>query len=180
MGKVGFGQPDDGVIQTCYLVENIRGAIHHYASRLKIGPWFLLEHFTGIDPIYRGKPSRADVAIAMSFAGHMNIELIQPNNDAPSVYREHIERHGFGFHHWGIATWHFDRDVERFRQSGHELVFLAGVPSGGRVGYMDTTNILPGYTEFIELGGAFEDVFGRFYRASIDWDGREPIRSFIG
>ena len=41
----------------------------------------------------------------MSFAGHMNIELIQPLNDAePSVYREWIEKRGYGFHHWGRAT----------------------------------------------------------------------------
>ena len=53
------------------------------------------------------------------------------------------------------------------------------VPSGGRVGYMDTTGVLPGYTELIELGGAFEEVFGRFYRASLGWDGKNPIRSFI-
>ena len=33
----------------------------------------------------------------MAFAGHMNIELIQPNNSAPSVYREVIERRGYGF-----------------------------------------------------------------------------------
>jgi hypothetical protein len=44
---------------------------------------------------------------------------------------------------------------------------------------MDTTNVLPGYTELIELGGAFEDVFSRFYRASIGWDGKDPVRSFI-
>jgi hypothetical protein len=31
----------------------------------------------------------------------------------------------------------------------------------------------------IELGGAFEEVFGRFYRASINWDGKDPFRSFI-
>ena len=98
---------------------------------------------------------------------------------APSVYRELIERRGYGFHHWGVGTWHFDRDVERYRAAGHELAFVAKVPSGGRVGYMDTTAQLPGFVEFIELGGAFEPVFNRFYRASIGWDGQEPIRSFI-
>lgn len=180
MGQVGFGQPDDGIIQTSYVVPNVHAAIEQWTSKLRVGPWFLLEHFSGLDPVYRGGPSQADVAIAMSFAGHMNIELIQPNNDAPSVYREHVDRRGWGFHHWGMATWHFDREVERYRKNGHDLVFLAGVPSGGRVGYMDTTNVLPGYTEFIELGGAFEEVFGRFYRASIGWDGRDPIRPFIG
>lgn len=180
MGQVGFGQPDSGIIQTSYVVADINRAIEQWISRLHVGPWFLLDKFTGNDPVYRGQPSGAEIAIAMSFAGHMNIELIQPLNDAPSVYREVIDRRGYGFHHWGIASWHFDRDVEYYRSRGHELAFLAGVPSGGRVGYMDTTDVLPGFTELIELGGAFEEVFGRFYRASIDWDGRDPLRPFIG
>ncbi|MBV8854675.1 MAG: VOC family protein [Sinobacteraceae bacterium] len=179
MGQVGFGQPDDGIIQTSYIVPDIHQAMRHWVEKLRVGPWFLLEHFTGVDPVYRGQASRADVAIAMSFAGHMNIELIAPNNDAPSVYSEHAQRVGWGFHHWGMATWQFDDDVARYRAAGHELVFLAKVPSGGRVGYLDTTGVLPGYTEFIELGGAFEEVFGRFYRASIGWDGKDPVRSFI-
>lgn len=179
MGLVSFGQPDDGIIQMSYVVEDMSRAIDHWVTKLKVGPWFLLDHFTGEEPQYRGQPSQADVAIAMGFAGHMNIELIQPNNTSPSVYREVIERRGYGFHHWGLGTWHFDRDVERYRAAGHELAFLAKVPSGGRVGYMDTTAQLAGFVELIELGGAFETVFNRFYRASIGWDGQEPIRSFI-
>ena len=78
-----------------------------------------------------------------------------------------------------MATWSFDAAVARYQRDGYELAFLAAVPSGGRVGYMDTTAVLPGFTELIELGGAFEEVFGRFYRASIDWDGKDPVRSFI-
>jgi len=179
MGQVGFGQPDDGVIQMAYVVADLRAAMTQWSSKLKVGPWFVLEHFTGVDPVYRGQPSRADVALAMSFAGHMNIELIQPNNGAPSVYGEMIERRGHGFHHWGVATWSFDAAVARYQRDGYELAFLAAVPSGGRVGYMDTTAVLPGFTELIELGGAFEEVFGRFYRASINWDGKDPVRSFI-
>jgi hypothetical protein len=179
MGQVGFGQPDDGVIQMAYVVADLHAAMTQWSSKLKVGPWFVLEHFTGVDPLYRGQPSRADVALAMSFAGHMNIELIQPKNDAPSVYREMIERRGHGFHHWGVATWKFDAAVARYQRDGYELAFLAAVPTGGRVGYMDTTAVLPGFTELIELGGAFEEVFGRFYRASINWDGKDPVRSFI-
>lgn len=179
MGLVGFGQPDDGIIQMAYVVSDIRAAMNHWVEKLKVGPWFLLDHFTGNDPKYRGADSKADVALAMSFAGHMNIELIQPNNDEPSVYREWIERRGYGFHHWGRATSNFDRDVQQYRAAGHELAFLAGVPSGGRVAYMDTTATLPGYVEFIEIGGMFEPVFNRFYRESIGWDGSSPVRSFI-
>ena len=179
MGLVGFGQPDDGVVQMCYLVPDIQAAMSRWVEKLNVGPWFLLDHFTGTDPQYRGRPSTADVSLAMSFAGHMNVELIQPNDAEPSVYREWIERRGYGFHHWGRATAHFDRDVKRYQDDGHDLVFIAGVPSGGRVAYMDTTAVLPGYVEFIELGAGFESTFSRFYRASIGWDGADPVRPFI-
>ena len=179
MGQVGFGQPDDGVIQMCYLVPDIHAAMRHWIAKLGVGPWFLLDHFTGTNPKYRGSDSKADVALAMSFAGHMNIELNQPNDEHPSVYREWIEKRGYGFHHWGRAPHHYERDVARYQEAGHELVFLAGVPSGGSVAYMDTTALLPGYVEFIEIGPGFEAVFGRFHRASIGWDGTDPVRSFI-
>jgi hypothetical protein len=179
MGLVGFGQPDDGIIQMCYVVPDIRAAMNTWVSNLNVGPWFLLDHFTGVNPRYRGSDSTADSALAMSFAGHMNIELIQPNNDAPSVYKEWIDRHGYGFHHWGRGTNNFDRDVELYRSAGHELVFICSVPSGGRVAYMDTTSELPGYVELIELGAGFETTFSRFYRASIGWGGEDPVRSFI-
>jgi hypothetical protein len=179
MGQVGFGQPDDGIIQMAYVVPDLRAAIGQWIQTLHVGPWFVLEHFTGEDPVYRGQPSRVEWALAMGFAGHMNIELIQPTNDAPSVYREMIERRGYGFHHWGVATWDFDAAVAKYERAGYPLAFRLAVPSGGRVGYMDTTAVMPGYTELIELGGAFEEVFGRFYRASLGWDGKDPIRSFI-
>ena len=73
----------------------------------------------------------------------------------------------------------FDQDVEHYRSAGHDLAFIAKVPSGGRVAYMDTTRELPGYVELIELGAGFEELFSRFYRASIGWDGADPVRSFI-
>lgn len=178
MSLLNFGQPDDGIVQMAYVVEDIHSAMKQWVEQLKVGPWFLLEHFTGVEPSYRGKPSEADVAIAMSFAGHMMIELIQPNNHAPSVYRETIEKRGYGFHHWGVGSKDFDRDVETFQKGGAEVAFFARVPSGGRVAYMDTTTQLPGMVELIELGADFEPMFTGFYRATLGWDGQDPVRRF--
>ncbi|MGA9884360.1 MAG: VOC family protein [Candidatus Acidiferrales bacterium] len=179
MSLTVFGQPQDGVIQICYVVKDIQQSMREWIDKLRVGPWFLLPHFTGVDALYRGKPSTADVSIAMSFAGHMWIELIQPLDDAPSVYREIIDRRGYGFHHWGVGTANFDSDVKRYEASGCELAFFARVPSGGRVAYMDTTATLSGMTELIELGASFDAIFSRMYRATIGWDGSDPIRSFM-
>jgi len=178
MGLVNFGQPDDGVIQMAYVVEDIHRAMDTWVKKLNVGPWFLLDSFTGVDAKYRGKPTEAAISLAMSFAGHMMVELIQERSKAPSVYREVIEKRGYGFHHWGVATKDFDRSVERYEASGYELAFVARVPTGGRVGYMDTTRDLPGMVELIELGASFDPVFSRFYRATIGWDGEEPVRLF--
>ena len=178
MTLLSFGQPSDGVMQTAYVVKDIRAAIGEWVARLHVGPWFLLPHFTGTDPVYRGRKSTASVAIAMSFAGHMNIELIQPNDDEPSVYKEHIDRHGHGFHHWGVATADLAADVACYEAQGMTQVFRAGVPTGGEVVYFDTHSALPGYVELIETGPLMERAFARFYGAALAWDGSDPIRPF--
>jgi hypothetical protein len=179
MGLVSFGQPDNGIIQMAYVVKNIREAMDRWVKDLKVGPWFLLEHFGSQEAKYRGQDSKADCALAMSFAGHMMIELIEQYNDAPSVYRETIDKRGYGFHHWGVATTNFDRDHAKLRAQGYEEGFFAKVPSGGRVAYMDTTADLPGMVELIELGASFDPIFSGFYRATIGWDGKDPVRSFL-
>ena len=178
MPLLNFGQPAGGIMQMAYVVTDIRAAIAEWIERLNVGPWFLLDHFTGVDPVYRGQASRADVAIAMSFAGHMNIELIQPNDDNPSVYKELIDRTGPGFHHWGLASADFKADVRHYEEKGMTLAFRAGVPTGGEVGYFDTGGALPGFVELIETNPGMERAFSRWYGAALAWDGSDPIRPF--
>lgn len=67
----------------------------------------------------------------------------------------HFER-GCGFHHW---------------ESGARISVAASP-------YMDTTAQLPGIVELIELGADFEPMFTGFYRASLGWDGKLPVRPF--
>jgi hypothetical protein len=178
MSSLNFGQPDDGIMQMAYIVPDIRVAMRAWATDLRVGPWFLLAHFSGVDPVYRGAPSLADVSLAMGFAGHMQIELIQPNDEHPSVYRETRDERGWGFHHYGVGSRDFDDDIARYEAKGYEVAFRAGVPTGGSVAYLDTKGQLPGMLELIELGPVMESVFTKFYAASLGWDGTEPVRPF--
>jgi Glyoxalase/Bleomycin resistance protein/Dioxygenase superfamily len=178
MTLLSFGQPSDGIMQMAYIVPDIRQSIHEWVTRLNVGPWFLLDHFTGLQPVYRGHRSTADVAIAMSFAGHMNIELIQPNDSNPSVYKEVADTRGYGFHHWGVASVDIDADISRYQAMGMEVAFRAGVPTGGDVAYMDTHGALPGFVELIATGPLMDRVFGQFYGAALTWDGSDPVRPF--
>jgi len=179
MPQLNFGQPDNGIMQMAYVVTDIRASIADWIERLNVGPWFLLDHFTGLNPVYRGAPSKADVTIAMSFAGHMNIELIQPNDANPSVYRELLDKSGPGFHHWGVASANFEADIAKYAAMGMEVAFRAGVPTGGEVAYCDAHGALPGFVELIETSAGMERAFSAFYGAAISWDGvTDPIRPF--
>jgi len=178
MPTLDFGQPERGIIQMAYVVSDIRAAMAQWTLDLHVGPWFLLDHFTGDDPEYRGAPSRAAVTLAMAFAGHMQIELLQPLDDHPSVYREAISAQGYGFHHYGVGSRDFDGDIARYEERGYEVAFRAGVPTGGSVCYMDTRGALPGFVEIIEIGPVMESTFAAFYGASLGWDGSDPIRPF--
>jgi hypothetical protein len=178
MPTLDFGQPERGIFQMAYVVDDIHAAMERWTGDLRVGPWFLLDRFTGVDPVYRGEPSEAAVMLAMGFAGHMQIELVQPLDDHPSPFREAIEQRGHGFHHYGIGSREFDADLARYAEQGYDVAFRAGVPTGGSVAYLDTNGALPGYIELIELGDVMEEVFSRYYAASLGWDGSDPVRPF--
>ena len=178
MSLLGFGQPADRCLSDVLPRRGHRGEHAALGRAAQRRPWFLLEHFTGERGTYRGEPGDVDVALAMAHAGHMLVELIAPHDDRPSVYQEAIERGGYGFHHFGVGTLDYDADLARHREQGHELAFETWVPTGGRVGYVDTTAELPGYVELIEMDAATDAAFTRFYAQSLAWDGTDPVRPF--
>lgn len=177
--QLGFGQPMGGIAQTAFIVPDLEAAIHHWASNLQAGPFFVLPHLYAPGQIYRGAESRADVTLAMGFAGHMMIELIQPLDEHPSVYRETIEVRGHGFHHLGIACADVDAAAAEYRARGYEEAYRAAVPTGGEVVYLDDgSGPARGFVELLPVNPAMDEIFTRFWRASHNWDGTKPVRSF--
>lgn len=176
MRELAFGQPDDGIIQLGYVVPDLAEAMSRWTRQLRAGPWFTLERIAGENPVYRGAPTTALCDIALGFAGHMQIELIQPCDREPSVYREMLDRTGYGFHHFGVAAVDIDREAARLAAEGYDLAFTAAVPSGGRVAYFDTRGALPGMIELLEADPPLETLFGAMYSAATQWDGADPVR----
>ncbi|WP_226015889.1 VOC family protein [Novosphingobium sp. FKTRR1] len=177
---LGFGQTVGGICQTAFVVADIHASIDHFIRDQGAGPFFLLDHFLSEGQVYRGAPSTADVAIAMGFAGHMQIELIQSLDTNPSVYRETIERTGYGFHHFGVAVNDVDAALPDYLERGYRLAFRAPVPTGGAVAYLEGGHpAVPGFVELIPVTPAMDAHFTQQWQAARDWDGRDPIRPFL-
>ena len=177
--QLGFGQPMGGIAQTAFIVPDLHAAIDYWATNMKAGPFFILPHLLAPGQIYRGEESTADVTLAMGFAGHMQIELIQPLDDNPSVYKETRELRGYGFHHFGIACEDVDATSAEYQRRGYVEAYRAAVPTGGEVLYLDDgTGTQAGFLELLPVTPGMDETFNRFWEASRNWDGVDPARPF--
>jgi hypothetical protein len=179
-GTLGYGQPMGGVAQTAFIVEDLEEAIRRWVADMRAGPFFVLPHFLTPGQTYRGAESTADITLAMGFAGHMLIELIQPLDANPSVYRETIEQRGYGFHHLGIACADVEVAGREYQARGYLEAFRAAVPTGGEVVYLDDgSGAARGFIELLPVTPGMDATFTRFWEASRDWDGSDPLRPFM-
>ncbi len=147
-----WGRPTEGIFQTAFVVEDLDAAIQHFSSRLYVGPWTILRDVDPRGAVYRGLPALATLHVAFGFGGHMTYELVQPVDDAPSVYRDVIEDRGYGFHHFGYGhrtsitqSRRCTLTVTRQSVASRRLTFVL------RFSIPETT--LPGMTELIEVAG---------------------------
>lgn len=171
-----FGQPLGGVVQFAYVVEDLDRSMAEFTKELGAGPWFVRGPFQPTAGRYRGNPTSAEFSLARGFSGHVMIELIQQHDDSPSVFNEGDGDRRLGFHHWARLTQDFEGDLERYLQAGFVEAFSDRVASGARVAYMEPTGELPGMIELVEQTPEQERAYTRFYLASVDWDGSEPVR----
>ena len=82
---------------TCFLVRDLEGAAQRVSDALGIGPW----NIWTIEPAeckVRGQKSSFSFRVALATVGGGTYELITPLSGR-SIYDEHLEQHGEGFHH---------------------------------------------------------------------------------
>lgn len=180
MPVLNFGQPTDGIIQTAFIVPDIRAAMTLYTEKLRIGPWFLFQHFQLDDLHYRGEPAQLDITLALGCNGYMMYELIQQNCRNPSVYRDIYDKRGWGFHHYGVSSPDFEADCKRLKDHGYTQALYGVVGLGTRAAYYDCDDDLGGMIELIEMAPSVEALWTMVHQASVGWNGSEPVRNMDG
>lgn len=116
--------------------------------------------------------------MALANSGALQIELIQPRNDAPSVYRDFLAAGCCGLQHVACWTTRFDDDLHRLAALGHQVIMQGEVGRNGRYVYFDT-ELFPGtMVELSEVAGPKGKMFRLVREAAAGWDGRDPVRPF--
>jgi hypothetical protein len=135
---------------TCFLVRDLEGTAQQLADTFGIGPWNIWT-ITPAECRVRGQVSPFSFRVALATVGGGTFELITPHTGR-SVYDEHLEQHGEGFHH----TCLFYPSLDAVREAKAELQRLGRemVQEGSGGDVFDFA-----YFRFPEIGSLVEVLY---------------------
>lgn len=164
------------IMQNGYLVDDLETAAMHWATRLGVGPFFVFPSVAFDTIRFRGKDSPIEMSMAIGYWGDMQIELIRPLNDAPSIYSEFTARGHKGLQHVGVLTDDLARDLKALATRDVLPIQDGRAANGTEFAYVETDFHPGGMVEIIQISPALDAGFAMIKRASINWDGTNPVR----
>lgn len=135
---------------TCFLVRDLEGTAQRMADALGIGPWNIWTIEPAVCKVH-GQESPFSFRVALATVGGGTYEIITPHRGR-SVYDEHLEKHGEGFHHTCLVypTLEAVRDAKaELRRQGREVL-----QEGSAGDVFDFA-----YFAFPEIGSAVEVLY---------------------
>jgi len=175
MAGIGSIKALGDIIQMAYLPEDFDAALRYWTETVGVGPFFLMENIQLGEMRYRGQPTDAVFSIAIAYWGDIQIELIRPENDAPSIYSgEYAVKDRM--HHVCIFVDSIEEARRACADAGAEILVEGKVGDSGEVIYVDAGGG-PGHViELLQPMAGSEGLFAMIKDAARDWDGSEPLR----
>lgn len=162
------------------VVTDMDAALKFWVEKMGVGPFVVFGTTKGDREFYhRGQKTDADNAIAFSYMGDLQIEIIQSSGSGPSTYKEFTDSGRQGLHH--IAFWPEDyrqacKDAEKF---GFKEVFSIRSKEGSKdVVYYETPPAVGIIVELVPMSAERKKYFGGIQALTKNWDGTRPIRKY--
>ena len=163
------------IMQLAFVPDDFDAAIAHWTKVMGVGPFFLMEgiHLEGMK--YKGEPTDAVFDLALAYWGDIQIELIRPRDDHPSIY---TGEYGAvqGLHHVCILVDDIEQAYRVCVEQGAEIV-IEGALGDSRVIYVDPGQGPGSLVEILQQGEGGPALFAMIKQAGVDWDGSDPLRS---
>ena len=166
--------------QIGYVVKDLRTALDHWTRVLGVGPFFHIERVKASDSKCRGVPTDAEFTIALGNSGDMQIELMQPLDEHPSIFREFLDSGREGMQH--VAFWYdtpakMDAIVAHAQARGYEIGQTGYFGEHGRFAFLMTEAHTGTVIELSEVVAWKAELFRTVAEAARDWDGTDPVRA---
>jgi len=171
------------IVQLGYVLPDVERMMADYIAA-GIGPFFVMEPRPLVS-FYQEQRSDLVISGAFAFCGNQQIELLRQDNEAPSVYRDFLQRcpEG-GLHH--VAMWADDVWAKFEEGNTREMRFevvqqnvLGPDPERRNEIYLVPIESLEAPSLTIQIMEPTEETLGFFAfmkEASRNWQGSDPIR----
>lgn len=164
------------ITQIAYVVRDIHASMDNWV-RHGVGPWFYVDNVQTDYFRYRGQDSDMKMSVAIANSGDMQIELIQPRNDAPSVYKDFLDSGREGAQHIAYWTTEFQDLYDRALAAGYTVAQEGSIGGAqGRFAYLDTEFDQGTVIEISDISGPKGQMFAYVRDVAATWDGTDPIR----
>jgi catechol 2,3-dioxygenase-like lactoylglutathione lyase family enzyme len=163
------------VMQLAWLPRDFDAALDHWTRVMGVGPFFLMENIALQDMRYLGQPTSAVFSLALAYWGDTQIELIRPENDAPSIYsgtyavRDRL-------HHTCLLLDDIADAYAACAEQGAKILVEGKVGDSGHVIYADPGGGPGSVIEMLQPQPGTAELFGMMKQAAADWDGTDPLR----
>ena len=164
------------IAQIGYVVRDIDAAMDNWVKH-GVGPWFYVDRVQTDYFRYRGADSDMQMSVALANSGDVQLELIQPRNDAPSMYKDFLDSGREGAQH--IAYWSndFQALLDRALAEGYTIGQEGRIGGEkGRFAYLDTEVEQGTVIEISDISGPKGQFFQYIRDVAATWDGSDPIR----
>jgi methylmalonyl-CoA/ethylmalonyl-CoA epimerase len=163
------------IMQLAFVPEDFDAAVKHWTEVMGVGPFYIIEgiHLDGMK--YRGQPTEAVFDLALAYWGDLQIELIRPRDNHPSVYTGEYGATGNGLHHVCILIDDIAEARRVCEEAGAE-VMIEGTFGTSQAIYVDPGAGPGGLVEILQQAKDGPDLFGMIKAAGVGWDGSEPLR----
>lgn len=159
-----------GPVQIAHAVTDVAAAAQDWAAR-GAGPFFVREHIDVHRVRINGQPGTFDHSSAYGQWGGLMLELIQQHDGGanPIVGSD-------GIHHVAYFAERFADAARELVAAGHPEVLYAETAGGMPFAFHDARPTLGHLIEIYERTPPLEGFYEMVRRASVGWDGTDPVR----
>ncbi len=166
--------------QIAYFVPDVRAAALDHHRTYGSGPFYVVDEVILPFCEYRGEPAQWSISSAFGQWGDIQVEFMQQNDDAPSIFHDVFPAGSgrYGLHHLAFIVddpWPVAR---AFEQQGNPVALHARMSNGIEALLIDTIasngHVLELYAPTPPLVALYDFI----REQSLGFDGSDPVRSF--
>jgi hypothetical protein len=170
------GQP---VRQLAYYVDDVRAAATQHVALYGSGPFFIMD-YPPLTVNHRGREVPFNHTAAIGQWGSMQVEVLQQNDDGPSVLHDlyPVGSGKTGLHHVALFVDDLEDAVAAFARAGHAEAARISPPGMNVTAvFIDAIRTYGHFIELYEPKPILTNLYDMVAKAAIGYDGRDPVRT---